>query len=126
MDLLCEHGFVGAYQQCEHEARQIIPDLDFGVPISQMLRHVELRRLLQTFVRRSIVGAFEPLLFKSIEGKSEEGINACFVFVFFPSERTDMLTFASGIDCSVYCTEAVTLSSHLSQVGAGGGGKSPS
>lgn len=48
------------------------------------------------------------------------------LFCFFPSERTDMLTFASGIDCSVYCTEAVTLSSHLSQVGAGGGGKSPS
>lgn len=72
MDLLCEHGFVGAYQQqCEHEARQVIPDLDFGVSISQMVRHVGLRRLLQTFVRSSIVGAFEPLLIKSIEGKRE-------------------------------------------------------
>lgn len=103
MDLLCEHGFVGAYQQCEHEARQIISDLDFGVPISQMLRHVGLRRLLQTFVRSSIMGASEPLLFKSIEEKREEGINACFVLFFsFREDRHVDFCFRNRLLCLLY------------------------
>lgn len=44
---------------------------------------------------------------------------------FFSSERKDILTFASQIDCSVYCREAVSLSLHLSQAEAGGGEQIP-
>lgn len=67
------------------------------------------------------MGAFSPLCIEPVEEKDG---GRKMSDIFSPTSR-DIPTSGSKVDCSICCMEAVAVSLHLLQIGAGGGEQIP-